>query len=73
MKKEDSIPDYTSLVPKYTFADTLEEQEAQLETNPLMQRLIASRKSMAGDPHRPIYHYINPEHVLNDPNGLCFW
>ena len=28
---------------------------------------------MAGDPYRPIYHYVNPEHTLNDPNGLCFW
>ena len=37
--------DYTSRVPHYTFADTLEEQEAQLETNPLMQRLNAYRKT----------------------------
>ena len=29
-------PDYTSRVPKYTFADTLQEQESQLKTNPLM-------------------------------------
>ena len=65
--------DYTSRVPYYTFADTLEEQEAQLETNPLMQRLNAYRKTYEGDPHRPIYHYINPEAMLNDPNGLCFW
>jgi beta-fructofuranosidase len=64
---------YTSRVPKYTFANTLEEQEAQLKTNPLMLRLIESRKKMAGDPHRPIYHYVNPEGNLNDPNGLCFW
>jgi beta-fructofuranosidase len=28
---------------------------------------------MDGDPHRPFYHYVNPEHRLNDPNGLCFW
>jgi beta-fructofuranosidase len=28
---------------------------------------------MAGDPYRPIYHYVNPEGRLNDPNGLCFW
>ena len=21
----------------------------------------------------PIYHYVNPENRLNDPNGLCFW
>jgi len=66
-------PDYTSRVPKFTFANTLEEQEAELATNPLMQRLIESRRAMAGDPHRPIYHYVNPEHTLNDPNGLCFW
>ena len=26
-----------------------------------------------GDPYRPIYHYVNPEGSLNDPNGLCFW
>ena len=66
-------PDYTSRVPKYTFADTLQEQEAQLKTNPLILRFIESRKKMAGDPYRPIYHYVNPENRLNDPNGLCFW
>ena len=66
-------PDYTSRVPRYTFAGTLDEQEAQLKTNPLMLRLIASRRAMAGDPHRPIYHYVNPEGRLNDPNGLCRW
>lgn len=72
MAKENQ-PDYTSQVPKYTFADTLEEQEAQLETNLLLQRFVESRKKMLGDPHRPFYHYINPENLLNDPNGLCFW
>jgi beta-fructofuranosidase len=38
-----------------------------------MLRLIELRKKMAGDPHRPIYYYVNPEVSLNDPNGLCFW
>jgi len=71
--KDQSQPDYTSLVPKYTFAETLEEQEEQLKTNPLMQRLIESRKKMSSDKYRPIYHYVNPEGRLNDPNGLCFW
>ena len=66
-------PDYTSKVPHYTFADTLEEQELQLLTNPLMQRFEASRKILSEDPYRPIYHYVNPEHTLNDPNGLCLW
>ena len=67
------MPDYTSLVPKYTFPEALEEQEAALATNPLMQRLIESRKTYAEDPHRPLYHYVNPEAMLNDPNGLCYW
>lgn len=68
-----SQPDYASKVPRYTFADTLKEQEAQLKTNPLLLRFHESRLKMAGDPHRPIYHYVNPEGRLNDPNGLCFW
>jgi beta-fructofuranosidase len=66
-------PDYTSRVPKYTFARTLGEQEEQLKTNPLILRFKESRKKMAGDQYRPIYHYVNPENRLNDPNGLCFW
>ena len=66
-------PDYTSRVPKSAFGRTLGEQEAQLKANPLVLRFKASREKMAGDPHRPIYHYVNPEHRLNDPNGLCFW
>ncbi len=73
MANEQSPPDYTSRVPQYEFADTLEEQEAQLAENPLLKRMNESRKSYEGDPHRPIYHYVNPEAMLNDPNGLCFW
>ena len=67
------MTDYTSKVPSYTFPDTLEAQEAALADNPLMQRLIAARAGYAGDRHRPRYHYVNPEAMLNDPNGLCFW
>lgn len=66
-------PDYTSRVPKYKFAETLDEQQEQLKTNPLMQRFNESRQKLADDPHRPLYHYVNPESTLNDPNGLCFW
>ena len=66
--------DYTSKVPFYSFpTDSLAAQEEALAQNPLMQRLLASRQAYAGDPHRPIYHYINPDANLNDPNGLCFW
>jgi len=62
-----------SKVPKYTFADTLQEQEEQLKTNPLLARFRASRKELLKDPHHPRYHFVSPEHRLNDPDGLCFW
>jgi beta-fructofuranosidase len=65
--------DNTSKVPKYTFGNTLAEQEAQLKTNPLLQRMNESRKKLSVDKYRPVYHYVNPEGNLNDPNGLCFW
>jgi len=69
----ESRPDYTSRVPKYVFGDTLAAQEAQLEANPLLSRFAASRRRLSADRHRPLYHYVNPESTLNDPNGLCFW
>jgi len=65
--------DFTSKVPFYTFGTTLDEQESQLKDNPLLRRMQASRRAMAGDRHRPVYHYVNPEGRLNDPNGLCYW
>ena len=66
-------PDYTSRVPRYTFANTLAEQQAQLATNPLLERFQQSRQRLASDPYRPLYHFVSPESGLNDPNGLCFW
>ena len=62
-----------SRAPQYRFADTLVEQEAQLATNSLMRRMAAARQAKAADPWRPLYHYVNPENTLNDPNGLCYW
>lgn len=70
---EKAPPDYTSRVPKFTFGKTLSEQESQLKTNPLMLRFAESRKKLAADPYRPLYHFVSPESTLNDPNGLCFW
>ena len=64
---------YTSKVPYFTFPKTLEKQKAALKSNPLLMRLINYRKRYFYDPHRPIYHYVNPENILNDPNGLCYW
>jgi beta-fructofuranosidase len=65
--------DNTSKVPKYSFANTLGEQEAQLEKHPMIERFAKSREKLSSDPYRPIFHYVNPEGNLNDPNGLCFW
>ena len=69
----DKGPDYTSIVPAFTFAETLPQQEAQLRDNPLLERFARSRRSFAADPYRPAYHFVSPESSLNDPNGLCFW
>jgi beta-fructofuranosidase len=67
------VTDRASRVPQYVFADTLEQQEAQLADNPMMKRFAESRERFASDRYRPLYHYVNPEGSLNDPNGLCFW
>ena len=66
----ESKPDYRSKVPQYTFADSLPEQEAQLADNAMMERFSESRRALASDPHRPLYHFVSPESTLNDPNGL---
>ncbi|MBT5875447.1 MAG: glycoside hydrolase family 32 protein [Candidatus Latescibacteria bacterium] len=71
--KEITVSARKSLVPQYRFPEELEAQETALAENPLMLRLHHARKAYDGDPHRPIYHYVNPEAMLNDPNGLCFW
>jgi beta-fructofuranosidase len=31
------------------------------------------RQRLAGDPHRPLYHFLPPWHWMNDPNGLIEW
>lgn len=66
-------PPYLSPVPKSDFPATLAAQEAALKTDPLMNRFAESRKKLAADRYRPIYHFISPESTMNDPNGLCYW
>ncbi len=69
----DKPRDLTSRAPKFTFADGLPEQEAQLKANPQMQHFREARRKLADDPFAPTYHFCSPEAPLNDPNGLCFW
>ena len=71
--KPKAQPKFPSPVPQFHFASTLPEQEAQLKTNALMRRFAQSRSTLANDKHRPAYHFVSPESMLNDPNGLCFW
>lgn len=70
---EISRPDHTSAAPRFRFSDILEQQEAELAANPLMERFRQSRQSLAADRYRPLYHFVSPESGLNDPNGLCRW
>ena len=65
--------DFTSKVSRRTYATTLNEQLEQLKTDEMMLRFAESRKWLSSDPYRPAYHFVNPEGMLNDPNGLCYW
>lgn len=65
--------DFTSKVPQYKFSTDAKKQLKELEKNPLLKRFDESRKALAKDPHRPMYHFVSPENRLNDPNGLSFW
>lgn len=49
------------------------EQEAGLRQDATMRHFAESRRQLAADPYRPVYHFVSPESRLNDPNELCFW
>jgi beta-fructofuranosidase len=34
---------------------------------------LAERRRLAGDPHRPVYHFLPPANWMNDPNGVIEW
>ena len=35
--------------------------------------VVAHRKELENDPHRPQYHFLPPANWMNDPNGLIQW
>ncbi len=72
-QKSEIKSDYSSPIPQFDFPNTLEEQEEALKRNPLIQRFAESRERLSDDPYRPIFHFVNPEGNLNDPNGFSFW
>jgi len=55
------------------YPETLEEQLEALEKDETLERFRQSRRRLAADPHRPLYHFSPPENCMNDPNGLCQW
>ncbi len=55
------------------FSSDLNEQTRQLQVSPIIKRMKAARAAKTSDRYRPLYHFVNPENTLNDPNGLCFW
>ena len=62
-----------SKVPKRSYSTTLTNQLEELKSDGLMARFADSRRQLSSDRYRPLYHYVNPEGNLNDPNGLCYW
>lgn len=50
-----------------------EDQLKALESNNELRRFSESRKRLAADPYRPLYHFSPPGNSMNDPNGLCQW
>jgi len=47
--------------------------ESRLRADPDLRCFAESRRALAADPYRPLYHFVSPGVAMNDPNGLCFW
>lgn len=40
---------------------------------PTLAQAQMMRQQLAGDPHRPQFHFLPPANWMNDPNGLVHW
>ncbi|GAB4452963.1 MAG: glycoside hydrolase family 32 protein [Anaerolineae bacterium] len=41
--------------------------------DPILDAAALERRRLAGDPHRPRYHFLPPANWMNDPNGMIQW
>jgi sucrose-6-phosphate hydrolase SacC (GH32 family) len=47
--------------------------EAQVGPLNLPADIERRRLELASDPYRPLYHFVAPEFILKNPNGLLYW
>ena len=64
---------FKSKIPRREYVSNEPGQRDQLVTDPQILGFEQSRRILSLDMYRPLYHFVNPEGNLNDPNGLCYW
>ena len=63
----------TNLPPKLSYNPSESKQWASIENDPQIEFFKSARADHSNDPFRPLFHLSPPNHVMNDPNGLCQW
>ena len=53
------------------FPDTLEGQEEALRSDEDLAKFAESRRELAADPYRPLYHFSPPGGTMNDPHYIA--
>ncbi len=65
--------DYLNDENKPVYPETLEEQIEALKNDAQLEYFASCRKAAGENRYKPLYHFSQPNGVLNDPNGPCFW